>query len=341
MDSLKATLAEKRKTHQAELSHASAEKKIFVRRGDVRQAQEEEEERRRAEAESRRQAQAERRQQEQEAARARFHAKKARQDAAAASQAGKSDAHASTAQPPSDDQAHQDSAELNPDSSHHEAGANFQVSDEDAIRRLRSRGEPIRLFGETSKERRLRLRALELMEQRGDKVGQNDFMDALGRAERSETVATLEKRMAAQSSRSSEAKQESHDDSEGREEYTTVKGKAKHRPGANMDSVLDLSLFQTDEAKVYPLIYYFLKGLLQEWAEALAARPDEVRSSVAGKRAAATQVQSESNLKPLFKQLRHRVRSNPQSYLMFGLRRWMTDCALSLCFLRALCVGCL
>jgi pre-mRNA-splicing factor 18 len=52
----------------------------------------------------------------------------------------------------------------------------FNISTSEAIRRLRSKGEPIRLFGESDKERRLRLRALELIEERGEKVGQNDFM---------------------------------------------------------------------------------------------------------------------------------------------------------------------
>ena len=43
----------------------------------------------------------------------------------------------------------------------------FNISNEEAIRRLRVKGQPIRLFGESDKERRLRLRALELIEEKG------------------------------------------------------------------------------------------------------------------------------------------------------------------------------
>lgn len=43
---------------------------------------------------------------------------------------------------------------------------------------MRARGQPIRLFGETDKDRRLRLRALELQGDRG-KGDQNDFKKAV------------------------------------------------------------------------------------------------------------------------------------------------------------------
>lgn len=42
----------------------------------------------------------------------------------------------------------------------------FSISREEVIRRLRSKGQPIRLFAETDKECKIRLRALELMEER-------------------------------------------------------------------------------------------------------------------------------------------------------------------------------
>ena len=46
----------------------------------------------------------------------------------------------------------------------------FHISDDDAIQRLRQKGEPIHLFGETSRERRMRLRSLELSEEHGMRV---------------------------------------------------------------------------------------------------------------------------------------------------------------------------
>ena len=64
----------------------------------------------------------------------------------------------------------------------------FNISNEEAIRRLRAKGQPIRLFGESDRERRLRLRALELIEERDhDKQGgQNDFKKALEDVEMNE-----------------------------------------------------------------------------------------------------------------------------------------------------------
>lgn len=47
--------------------------------------------------------------------------------------------------------------------------------------------------------------------------------------------------------------------------------------------------------------------MLKEWEEWMDARPEEVKRSGQGKMAAATQVQSAQNLKPLFKLLRNRV----------------------------------
>lgn len=42
-----------------------------------------------------------------------------------------------------------------------------------------------------------------------------------------------------------------------------------------MNSLLDLSLVRRDKDKVYPIIYYTLKGLLKDWENALAERPRE------------------------------------------------------------------
>ena len=88
---------------------------------------------------------------------------------------------------------------------------------------------------------------------------------------------------------------------------TAESSKPTSRQGVGMDSVLDLNLIKTDIDRIYPIIYYTLKGLLQEWADTLAARPDEVKHTMQGKLAAATQVQSADYLKPLFKKLRKRA----------------------------------
>lgn len=46
----------------------------------------------------------------------------------------------------------------------------FSIPREEVVRRLRAKGQPIRLFAETDKQCRIRLRALELMEEQSDEV---------------------------------------------------------------------------------------------------------------------------------------------------------------------------
>ncbi|KAF8150558.1 Prp18 domain-containing protein [Crassisporium funariophilum] len=156
----------------------------------------------------------------------------------------------------------------------------YNVSNEETVRRLRGKGQPIRLFGESDKDRRLRLRALELIEEKGHdrQGGQNDFKKAL------EDVENNEREL-----RSKNTKGKKKDDAD---------------PGAN--SVIDLALIKSDPDKLYPLIYYALKRTLKEWEEAMDERPEQIKRTTQGKLAAATQVQSAEYLKPLFKTLRSR-----------------------------------
>jgi pre-mRNA-splicing factor 18 len=160
------------------------------------------------------------------------------------------------------------------------------------------------LFGELDKDRRLRLRALELIEEKGHdrQGGQNDFKKALEDVENSERELRNK----------------------------TSKGKKKEENDPNANSVLDLNLIKTDPDKLYPLIYYALKRTLKDWEEAMDERPglfcvilllitqcnrlvEHIKRTTQGKLAAATQVQSAEYLKPLFKTLRSRVRDSPQT----------------------------
>lgn len=177
----------------------------------------------------------------------------------------------------------------------------FNISNEEAIRRLRQKGEPIRLFGESDKERRLRLRSLELIEQRGEKMGQNDFMKALRGAESSALSNDLFDQRSPQSTAKSTLEKTKESSS-----TSMPKEVEEQREGVGMNTVLDLNLIKKDINKVYPIIYYTIKGLLRDWEISLAERPIEVRQSSQGKLVAATQVQTANYLKPLLKQLRHR-----------------------------------
>ncbi|KAG5732227.1 Pre-mRNA-splicing factor 18, partial [Termitomyces sp. T112] len=156
----------------------------------------------------------------------------------------------------------------------------FNISNEETIRRLRAKGQPIRLFGESDKDRRLRLRALELIEEKGHERqgGQNDFKKAL------EDVENVEKEL----------------------QKKNNKGKRKDDSEQPAAGIIDLGLIKTDPDKLYPLIYYALKRTLKEWGDAMDERPEHIKRTTQGKLAAATQVQSAEYLKPLFKTLRSR-----------------------------------
>lgn len=133
----------------------------------------------------------------------------------------------------------------------------FNISNEETIHRLRAKGQPIRLFGESDKERRLRLRALELIEEKDHERhgGQNDFKKAL------EDVENVERLLK---------------DKRAQEEAGRDKGKkkdGKEGSGADNAEVLDLELIRTDPDKLYPIIYYALKRTLKEWEEWMDERP--------------------------------------------------------------------
>jgi len=133
----------------------------------------------------------------------------------------------------------------------------FNISNEETIRRLRAKGQPIRLFGESDKDRRLRLRALELIEEKGhERVGgQNDFRKAL------EDVESAERLM-----RDRNANSTAGDEDKGKKKHESASGEGEI-------AVLDLALIKTDPDKLYPVIYYALKRMLKEWGESLDERP--------------------------------------------------------------------
>ncbi|KAF8962692.1 Prp18 domain-containing protein [Flammula alnicola] len=245
MDALKAEIASKRKALQDEPLLADRPTK-YMRRGDIERLREEREQKAREESRKLEEA--------------------ARKEAANGPQKHQETRPSLTPSSPEslDEKTRETESPKPPESS-------YNISNEETVRRLRGKGQPIRLFGELDKDRRLRLRALELIEEKGHdrQGGQNDFKKALEDVENNE--------------------RELRNDND---------------PGAN--SVLDLNLVKTDPDKLYPLIYYALKRTLKEWEEAMDERPEHIKRTTQGKLAAATQVQSAEYLKPLFKTLRSR-----------------------------------
>ncbi|MBW0492421.1 hypothetical protein O181_032136 [Austropuccinia psidii MF-1] len=175
----------------------------------------------------------------------------------------------------------------------------FNISNEEAVRRLRYRGQPIRLFGESDKERRLRLRALQLIEERTE-GGRNELMQALEGVEGTMDLEELARRSArdgkASNLKSGQANSAGSDD-----DMENAKGTHE-----DAEVTVDLDLIKTNPHKIYPQIYFALKRVLKEWELSMAERPDHVRRSAQGKLVAATQKQSAEYLKPLLKSLRKR-----------------------------------
>ncbi|WFC96997.1 hypothetical protein MBRA1_003663 [Malassezia brasiliensis] len=168
----------------------------------------------------------------------------------------------------------------------------FAISNEEAIARLRQKNEPIRLFGESDKDRRLRVRALELIEEHGGNPhGRNDFVKLLQATDEAARSAPAATRAPTQPPTEPPARERTP---------------PSQREGVGMHSLLDLGLIRTDLPRVYPMIYYTLKGLLNEWGDTLAQRPEHQQHSQQGRLVTATHAQTREYLKPLFKGLRRR-----------------------------------
>ncbi|WFD08150.1 hypothetical protein MVES1_003520 [Malassezia vespertilionis] len=170
--------------------------------------------------------------------------------------------------------------------------AGFAVSIQEAVRRLRQKNEPIRLFAESDEDRRLRLRAFELNE--GHKVTEHGGNDLVVALRDTDSVLALEN-----IGERDKCKKEGAQEDSGRVP-------AKKREGVGMHTVLDLEMVRKEPNKAHPILYYTLKGLLGEWEEELERRPENERHSAQGRLVSATHAQTTQYLKPLFKTLRHR-----------------------------------
>ncbi|OAD65970.1 hypothetical protein PHYBLDRAFT_119629, partial [Phycomyces blakesleeanus NRRL 1555(-)] len=161
----------------------------------------------------------------------------------------------------------------------------FNISRQEVVRRLRAKGQPIRLFAETDKQCRIRLRALELMEERSEDQGQrNDFMRQLGEMEEGMKLDVL------------------------RQKDGIVDDKSLKKP-KKPDLVVEpitLGLLQADRDRLNMQIYAYLAYTQQEWADFMEQRPEEEKRSTQGKRAAVLQKQTAEYIKPLLKQLKKR-----------------------------------
>ncbi|KAI7868142.1 Prp18 domain-containing protein [Spinellus fusiger] len=161
----------------------------------------------------------------------------------------------------------------------------FNISRQEVVRRLRAKGQPVRLFAETDKQCRIRLRALELMEEHSEDQGQrNDFMRQLGEMEEGMKLDALKQKG-------------------GVVDDTNIK-KAK-KPELVVEPIT-LGLLQADRDRLNMQIYAYLVHAQEEWARVMEQRPEEEKRSGQGKRAAVLQKQTAEYIKPLLRQLKRR-----------------------------------
>ncbi|KAG0285838.1 mRNA splicing protein prp18 [Linnemannia gamsii] len=277
MDLIEAQLAKKRAAVE---SASGGTKKKYIRRGDLEKQREQEylaeqERERKAKEDKERQKELERE------AKRKEKAATSSTDSPTSSAAGSLTADSSSANTPTIP-----SSEIIDDvhAAAAASAATFNIATEEVVRRLRARGHPIRLFAETDQARKIRLRALELVEDRSE--GQrNDFMRAMENAETGLHMEALGQQGGS----------------------TTKEKKSKSEPAKDVDTnEISVELIQKDMDKIYVLIYTYFKRLLREWERDLDQRPDELKRSTPGKLATATQAQSAEYLRPFFKSLRQK-----------------------------------
>ncbi|XP_076447866.1 pre-mRNA-splicing factor 18-like [Babylonia areolata] len=159
----------------------------------------------------------------------------------------------------------------------------------EVIRKLRERGEPITLFGETHYESYMRLKKLEsLMPDISNAgVGENDFkaaMDAVDQQYLNDIIS------------SSDDHTDAGTEVSVKDDGTTEEDLPKMR--AELGSA---------EAKEHQdIILRFFKFILKEWGDQLNARPAEEKRTTRGKMASAIHTQTVAYLKPLFKTLKNK-----------------------------------
>jgi pre-mRNA-splicing factor 18 len=202
---------------------------------------------------------------------------------------------------------------------------------DDVIRRLRNRGQPIRLFGETDRARERRLREIEAdVESR--KGQRNEYARQLAKTE-----AGLEMEMLLQHQDALETA--TNGDSKEAQVGTHRKKEPSglYKPEYDVTK-LDGRVLGTDPDLCFLLVYVYVRRVLDEWENELQSRPDNIKRSTSGKHEYTKFVQTKDNLKPFFKRLKRKdvendVMEKIADILRFAMRREYVkayDCYLQL-----------
>jgi pre-mRNA-splicing factor 18 len=159
----------------------------------------------------------------------------------------------------------------------------------EVIKRLRERGEPILLFGESISEAFLRLKQIQISESETNRGFRNDFQEAMEKLEQEYLNEMLKSKNSG-----NESKQKGND----------VKVEDVNTTIEELNNLaINLRKRKDDISQDCKIICKFLKFLLGLWGKNLNSRQDKDKTSTQGKRESATYTQTQTYLKPLFKQL--------------------------------------
>lgn len=155
-------------------------------------------------------------------------------------------------------------------------GGNTAMSVDEVKTRLRELGKEVTLFGETDEDRQARLTAVEAELHHDDfelDVDRREKNPFLGRGANEANTGGKRDGAHTGADDTGEAHSDKEDEEDDKEEHVSD----------------------------YTLVRRFFKKLIKEWEEDLNARPEAMKSSVAGRRDTRTQKQSKDYLRPLFK----------------------------------------
>jgi len=145
---------------------------------------------------------------------------------------------------------------------------------------LKQRSHPIRLFGETDRQRMARLKLLELREEELSGGQRNDFNELLEQ-QQEDASSTTTKRSKLQDDET--------------DSFESIK---------DISIKIDRSLLLKDRGSALKQINLFLRILLKEWQIDLDGRSEEIKKSTTGRMSSATFQQTKEYLGPFFKMLK-------------------------------------
>eukprot|EP00730_Choanoeca_flexa_P012601 TRINITY_DN4438_c0_g1_i2.p1 TRINITY_DN4438_c0_g1~~TRINITY_DN4438_c0_g1_i2.p1 ORF type:complete len:388 (+),score=82.97 TRINITY_DN4438_c0_g1_i2:73-1236(+) len=160
------------------------------------------------------------------------------------------------------------------------------ITEDEVHRRLRSLGEPIKLFAETLLEKRQRLQELELK--------QGELNQNRQRNELHEALANVDEMILNELLKQGEGE--------------AVKARAPKYTWRDMQQ-LGQRLRRADDGLAQVLIRRYLRFLLDSWGQDLDNRPAEMKQMSEGRLASATFKQTEGYMKPLFVKLKKKQAS--------------------------------